>query len=189
LQFERGADRLPAKMCSGNCRRMATPERSDGRKNSGHQNDGDQAGENQEKQIFPVLRGGQRDQNDSADIEIAFARDFVIDFVAEPAEWGGGRARIGTSVMATQAATRSAANAEMLAMRRRPSSAAAPGIESKNQRYGDCRHRQKKARNPGAVGFGPRGLRAIEVTLTGRGSQGDGYRFDQFRGATGFGGL
>src|SRR6267142_4793277 len=49
LEFEGGANRLARENVLGQLQAHGYAGESDGRKNSGHQNDGDQAGENQEE--------------------------------------------------------------------------------------------------------------------------------------------
>ena len=117
------------------------PRKRDRRKNSRHQDDGDQAGQNQKQKIVAGVQRGERHDNDSADVDPAFARDAVLHFVADPAKRRA-LARTGTSVTATHAATSSArapthSPGQMTELRRRA------GIKRQQQRDRARRSREK----------------------------------------------
>ena len=95
------------------------------RKQSGNQDSRQQAGQHHEQQIVAGVERGQRDDENSAEVNDAFARHAVIDPIGEPAQ-GVRRASTGTIVKATQPASASAPSAENAAAEVRPSSAAAP---------------------------------------------------------------
>src|SRR5258708_35350913 len=81
--------------------------------------------------------------------------------------------------MATQPATRSAASAEMLARRTRPSSAAAPEYSASSSATPNANNERKNARTPGRSALDQR-FATVEVTLTGRGSQRNRDGLDDF---------
>src|SRR6266403_952145 len=91
FEFDGGADWLAGEDVFWQLQAHRDAGKRERRKNSGHENDGDEAGENQEKQIVAGVERGQRDQNDSGHVEPAFARNFVLHFVAQPAQRGAAR--------------------------------------------------------------------------------------------------
>ena len=56
------------------------------REHSGDQNAREQAGQNHEQKIVAGVERRQRDHRDAAEIHQAFARQFVIDLIREPAQ-------------------------------------------------------------------------------------------------------
>ena len=69
------------------------PGEANGRKNPGHENEGDEAGKNQEEQVISGVQRGQRHEHEAAEIDPAFARNLVFGFVADPAQRRAARQR------------------------------------------------------------------------------------------------
>src|SRR6266702_8700568 len=124
---------------------------SDRRKNSGHQNDGDEARENQEKEVVSGVQGGERDEDDSSEIDPAFARDAVLHLVTDPAERGALR-KNGNESHSHPAGDdegrerRRAGKTELAEFRSRA------GIQRQEQRGGERRDREEEGAHGGGVG-------------------------------------
>src|SRR4029077_4588928 len=88
FQFDGAAHRLAGENVLRQLQAHGHAGERDRRKNSGHKDDGDEAGEDQKEKIVAGVERGQRNQNDSEDVEPALAADLVFHFVAQPAQWG-----------------------------------------------------------------------------------------------------
>ena len=60
----------------------------DGRKDSGHQKEGDKARKNQEEEIVAGVQRGQRDNDEPTEIDPALEGDPELRAVTDPAQWG-----------------------------------------------------------------------------------------------------
>src|SRR5438552_1234667 len=86
LKLNHGANGLAGKNMFGQHEPHSDAGKSDSRKNPGHQNEGNETRENQKEEIVSGVERGERDKNDSAQINPAFKSDAVLHFVTDPAE-------------------------------------------------------------------------------------------------------
>src|SRR6266478_1719315 len=154
FQFNGGANRLAGENVLRQLQAHGHAGKRDRRENSGHENDGDKAGEDQKEKVVAGVEGGERNQNDSENVEPAFARDFVLHFVAQPAQ----RRAAGQNRDESDA---NPAGHEQRGERGNAGEAEASefgsraGVKREDQRNRECRHREEERTDSRAVGLGP----------------------------------
>src|SRR6266850_7548591 len=154
LEFDHRADRLSRKDVFWQLQAHFDPGERDRRKDAGHQDDGDEAGENQEEKIVAGVQRRERYEEDSGQVDPAIAGDAVFHLVANPAEGGtlgeDRDERDANPACDRQRDERGSAGETDLAEFR-----GGAGIKSEQKRGRESDHREKKRADSGPIGLGP----------------------------------
>ena len=129
----------------------------DGRENAGHEDGGDEAGENQEEKIVAGVKCGEGDEDDSDDVNPAFQGDAVLHAIADPAKRGAfgkdGNQSDGNPRGDKQSDDGGGAGQSHVAKLR-----GCAGIEGKDESDGQGSDGEEEGADGGAVGFGEEGV-------------------------------
>src|SRR5882724_5192946 len=153
-EFHLSANCLSGENVFGKADAQLNTSEGNGRKNSRHQNNGYQTGEDEEQKIVAGVQGGESHQQRCAEVQPAGAADFVFNFLSDPAKRCalGQRGYQGDGYPSgnCEGQERGAGGYADVAK-----FGGGAGVDGEEKRYAEGRDGKEEGADGGAVGFGP----------------------------------
>jgi len=156
LEFQGGAQGLPSEDVLRKVEAHFDAGESDRGEDTGHENAGNQTGEDEKEEIIAGVDGGERNENDAGDVDPTFAREPVFHAVTEPANGSApgedGNERDGNPTSDQKGGEGGSAGEGKVAELR-----GSAGIKSQGHGDGESRDGKEEGAETGAIGFGATG--------------------------------